>query len=69
MTAACYESGNNNDESDNNKDKVCLLSRKWGLMGHVLDHILDYVLDHMLDHIFNRMLDYMIIGLVTTSLQ
>ena len=27
MTEACYESGNN-DKFDNNKDKVCSLSRK-----------------------------------------
>ena len=34
MTAACYNSGNNDDESDNNdkfdnnEDKVCLLLRR-----------------------------------------
>ena len=28
MTAACYESGNNNDESNNNKNKVCFAFRK-----------------------------------------
>ena len=27
MMAACYED-RNNDESDNNKDKICLLLRK-----------------------------------------
>ena len=34
MTAACYKSGNddnesdNNDKSDNNKNKICLLLRR-----------------------------------------
>ena len=28
MTAACYKSGNDNDEFDNNKDKVCLLLKR-----------------------------------------
>ena len=28
MTAVCYESGNNNDESNNNKDKICLLLKR-----------------------------------------
>ena len=28
ITAACYNSGNNNDKFDNNKDKVCLLLRR-----------------------------------------
>ena len=54
MTATCYK--NINDKSDNNKDKVYLLLRRWVLVGHMLDHILD----HMLEQI--------IIGLVTTEL-
>ena len=28
MMAACYKSSNNDDKSDNNEDKVCLLSKK-----------------------------------------
>ena len=58
MTAACYESGNdndksnNNDKSHNNEDKICLLLKKWGWVSHVLDYMLDYI----------------IIGLVTTVL-
>ena len=28
ITTACYESGNNNDESDNNEDKVYSLLRR-----------------------------------------
>ena len=28
MTAAYYKSGNNNDKSDINEDKVCLLLRR-----------------------------------------
>ena len=58
MTAACYKSGNNNDKSynndksDNNEDKICLLLRRWGWGGHVLDHVLDH----------------MFIGFVTTAL-
>ena len=39
MTAACYESGN--DKSDNNENKVYLLLRRWGLVGQMLDHMLD----------------------------
>ena len=53
MTAAYHKNGNDNDESYNNEDKLCLLLKRWGLIVHVLD----YVLDHM------------IIGLVTTVLQ
>ena len=58
MTVACYESGNdddksdNNDKFDNNEDKVCSLLKRWGWVGHVLDHVLDH----------------MIIGLVITAL-
>ena len=50
MTAACYKS--RDDESDNNKDKVLLASKKMMLVGHVLDHVLNHI----------------IIGLVTTAL-
>ena len=53
MTAACYEIGNNDDKSNNNKDKICLLWRRWDLVGQILD----YVLYHM------------IIGFMTTELQ
>ena len=28
MTTACYKSGNDDDKSDNNEDKVCLLLRR-----------------------------------------
>ena len=28
ITAACYKSGNDDNKSDNNKDKICLLLRK-----------------------------------------
>ena len=28
MTTACYKSGNDNDKSENNKDKVCLLLKR-----------------------------------------
>ena len=47
MTAACYKNGNDedksnhNDWSNTNEDKVCLLLRRWGWVGHVLDHVLD----------------------------
>ena len=41
MTAARYESGNDKNKSDNNKDKVCSLLKRWDWMGHVLDYILD----------------------------
>ena len=68
MTAACYKSGNDNDKSDNNEDKICSLLKRWGLIGHLLNHMLDHVLDHMLDHMLNYMLDHIIIGLVTTAL-
>ena len=51
MMVAFYKSGDDN-KSDNNKDKVFLLLRKWGLVCHVLDHVLDHI----------------IIGLVTTAL-
>ena len=56
MTTTCYKNGDDDDKSDNNKDKVYLLLKRWDLIDHVLDHILD--------HMFN----YMIIGLVTTAL-
>ena len=49
IMVACYKSGN--DESDNNEDKVYLLLRRWGLVGHMLDHLLDHMLDYILDHI------------------
>ena len=39
MTEACYKS--NNNKSDKNEDKVCLLLKRWGLVAHVLDHVLD----------------------------
>ena len=58
MIAACYQSGNNddesdnNDKSDNNEDKVCLFLKRWDWVGHVLDHVLDHI----------------IIGFVTTTL-
>ena len=50
MMAACYESGNdddkseNNDKSDNNEDKVYLLLRRWDWVSHVLDHVLDFMI-------------------------
>ena len=69
MTAAYYKSGNDNDKFDNNKDKVCLLLKRWGLVSHILDYMLDYMLDHVLDHILDHMLDHIIIGFVTTALQ
>ena len=28
ITAVCYKSGNNDDKSDNNKDKICLYLRR-----------------------------------------
>ena len=28
MTAACYKGGDENDKSDNDKDKVCLLLKR-----------------------------------------
>ena len=61
MSTACYKNGNNNDKCDNNKDKVCLLLRRWGLVDQILNHVLDHMLDHMLD--------YMLIRLVTMALQ
>ena len=59
MMAVCYKSFN--DKSNNNKDNICLLLRRWGLVGYMLDYMLDQILDYMLD--------YMIIGFVTTALQ
>ena len=59
IMAAHYKCGNDNDKSDNNnefdnnEDKVCLLLREWGWVGHLLDHVLNQ----------------MIIGLITTALQ
>ena len=41
MTMVCYKISNNDDKSDNNKEKVCLFLKKWDLMGYVLDHMLD----------------------------
>ena len=60
MTAACYKSGNNNDESDNNKVKVCPLLKRWGLGNHVLHHMLNHVLNHMLDHIIINLIIMML---------
>ena len=68
MTASCYVSGNDDDKSNNNKDKVCLFLKRWGLVDHVLDHVLDYMLNHMLDHMLNYMLDYIIVGFVIIAL-
>ena len=48
MTAVYHKSSNDNDESNNNEDKVYLLPRRWGLVGHILDQMLDHVLDHMI---------------------
>ena len=45
MKTTSYDSGNDDDKSDNNEDKVCLFLKKWGLVGHVLDHMLDHMLD------------------------
>ena len=61
MTLAHYKSGGNDDKSDNNKDKIYLLLKRWGLIGHVLDHVLDYVL--------NDRSDYIIIDFMTMALQ
>ena len=30
ITAGCYKSDNDDDESDNNKDKICSFLRRWG---------------------------------------
>ena len=68
MTAACYKSGNNDDKSDNNEDKVYLLLKRWGLIGHVLNQMFDHALNHMLDHMLDHILDNMIIGFITTAL-
>ena len=65
MTAARYKSSNNDNGCDNNKDKVCLLLKRSGLVSHILDHMRDYVLNHLLDSI----LDKMIIDFITTALQ
>ena len=46
MTAARYESSN--DKFDNNKDKIYLLLRRWGLVSHMLNYIVDKMLDHIL---------------------
>ena len=64
MTAAYYKSGNDDNKFDNNKYKVYLLLKRWGLLGYVLYHILYNVLDYMLDYI----LDHRIISFVTTAL-
>ena len=59
MTANCFKSSNdynesdNRDKSDNNEDKICSLLRRWVWVGHILDHVLDH----------------MIIDFVTTALQ
>ena len=60
IITTCYKSSNNDNKSDNNKDKICLLLRKWDLIDHMLDHMLDHVLDYMLNHLF--------IGIMTTML-
>ena len=58
MTAACYKNGDDNDKFNNNEDKVCLLLRRWGLVGHILDHVLDHVLDHMIISLMTMALHY-----------
>ena len=68
ITATCYKNGDNDNKSDNNEDKICLLLRRWDLVGHMLDHILDHVLDQIIDHMLDHMLDYIIISLVTMTL-
>ena len=40
MTTACFESGNNDDKSDNNEDKICFFLNKMRLVNHVIDYIL-----------------------------
>ena len=50
IMATCYKNGNNNNKSDNNDkfdnngDKVCLLLRKWGWLGHMLDYVLNHII-------------------------
>ena len=34
----------NNDKFDNNKCKVCLLLRRYGWVGHMLDQILNHII-------------------------
>ena len=59
MTAIQYKSADNDDEADNsdnfnnNENKICLLLGRSSWINHMLDHVLDYI----------------IIGLVTTTLQ
>ena len=40
MMAACYESNNDNNKSDNKEDKVCLLLGRWNLVGRILDYMI-----------------------------
>ena len=54
IMAACYKSGN--DKSDKNKDKVYLLLKRWGLVGHVLDHVLDHMRDHIIIYLVTKAL-------------
>ena len=69
IMATYYKSGKDDNKSDNNKDKVCLLLRRWRLVGHMSGHILDHRLNHMLNHRLDHILDYMIISIVTKVLQ
>ena len=68
IMAVCYQSGNNDDKSDNNKDKIYLLLKRWILVGHVLDHILDHILEHVLDYTLDQVLNHVIISLMTIAL-
>ena len=58
MTRVCYKSGNNDNESDNNEDKIGLLQKRWGLVDDILDHVLDHMLDHMIIDLMNMTLPY-----------
>ena len=69
IKVACYKSGNDNDKSNNNEDKVCLLLKRWSLMGYMLDDMLNHMLDYVLDQMLNYMLDYITIDLMITALQ
>ena len=53
MMTPAFQKNGNDDKFDNNKNKVYLLLRRWGLISDVLDHVLDH----------------MIIAFVTTALQ
>ena len=35
IMTACYKSGNDDNKSDNNEDKICLLLKRWGLMSYI----------------------------------